>query len=963
MGRIDHHPVAVKEAVASADTGDVPLHRGRRPAAEPRPLRALLRRPLLVALSGVTTVALTVLGLAVLVVPVLGDRIATYDQMLRALQDGHIAMLNQETGLRGYLITREERFLQPYAAGAADLQEVDAQIEQWTGVDAELAGRLAELEAAHRRWTQEWVQPMLAGQPAVGDTAGLAELLRQDKALFDRYRAIEAQARTAVEERRAESTALQQLALSSGALVGVGTAAAVAAALRRAYRRLDAQVVPPTQEVRDALTALAAGDLTRRAGESGSAELRQIAADVNALGDALQDRDELVATRERDLVAARDQAERAGHAKTAFLATMSHEIRTPLNAVLGLTDLLLATGLTDEQRGHLETVAGSGDSLLSLINDVLDFSKIEAGELDLEAAPFDLVGVVYDVAQMLAPQATAAGLDLLVDVAGEGPWQVVGDGSRFRQVVTNLVGNAVKFTRAGQVVLRLSGTASGERLRCRLSVADTGIGIAPDQHHRLFRSFSQVDASVTRSYGGTGLGLAISQRIAQAMGGDIQVQSRVGVGSTFTVALDLPVAAAVPAGPSPDGLAGLRLLVVDDSPTNLRILEHQLARHGAACVLAASGPAALELLDQGTGVDAAVLDLHMPGMDGDVLAAVLRARPGTAHLPLVLLSSSTTLAPQRYADFDARLNKPVRPERLARTVRSVVVGGRTEGSAGRGERASSALPAAAGRSRPLRVLVAEDNAVNAQLIALYLRQLGHECTHVVDGEQAVDAVLRGSYDVVLMDAQMPVLGGVQATAAIRLLPLPAQPRVYAVTASVLAADRTAFLEAGADGFLTKPIRMATLRDALDEVALPPDAPLAAEPEPAAALDPATVEDLRDLGDDAFAHLYDRYLATLDDAVAAIVAAADRPSWSVDDEGSVPRLAHGLKGSSAALGATALAGVCHSLETVDPAALAVGDTLAVLDRERSRVRAAVTELLADVRAGGRDDAAGPPTIER
>ena len=586
MGRIDHHPVALKVSPLAADTGSVLPHRARRPGAEPLPLRVLLRRPLLVALSGVSVVALTLLGLAVLVVPVLGNRITTYDQMSRALQDSHVAMLNQETGLRGYLITREERFLQPYEAGVADLQEVDAEIASWTGVDAELAGRLAELTAAHQRWTQDWVRPMLAGQPAVGDAVALAELLRQDKALFDQYRAIEAQARAAVEERRAGAMALQQLALYAGALVGVGTAGAVAAVLRGAYRRLEAQVVPPTQEVRDALAALAAGDLTRRAGESGSAELRRIAADVNALGNALQERNELVAAREHDLVAARDEAERAGQAKTAFLATMSHEIRTPLNAVLGLTDLLLATDLTEEQRGHLETVAGSGDSLLSLINDILDFSKIEAGELDLEAAPFDLVGVVYDVAQLLAPTASGAGLDLLVDVAGDGPWQVVGDGSRFRQVVTNLVGNAVKFTSEGHVVLRLTGTAAEGRLQCRLSVVDTGIGISPDQRHRLFRSFSQVDASVTRSYGGTGLGLAISQRIARAMGGDIQVHSELGVGSTFTVALDLPLAPAVPDGPSADGLAGLRLLVVDDSPTNLRILEHQLARHGAECTLA-----------------------------------------------------------------------------------------------------------------------------------------------------------------------------------------------------------------------------------------------------------------------------------------------------------------------------------------------------------------------------------------
>jgi CheY-like chemotaxis protein len=299
-------------------------------------------------------------------------------------------------------------------------------------------------------------------------------------------------------------------------------------------------------------------------------------------------------------VAARDQAERAGHAKTAFLATMSHEIRTPLNAVLGLTDLLLATDLTDEQRGHLETVAGSGDSLLSLINDVLDFSKIEAGELDLEAAPFDLVGVVYDVAQMLAPQATGAGLDLLVDVVGDGPWQVVGDAARFRQVVTNLVGNAVKFTRAGQVVLR-SDRDGGGRAPAVLAVGrrhrDRHLARGAPPAVPLLQPGRRLGDPVLRRHGpGSGDQPAHHPRHGRGHPGAERARCRVDLHRGRRAAL-----AAVSDGPSAAGLAGLRVLVVDDSPTNLRILEHQLTGHGAACVLAGSGADALELLDRGPG--------------------------------------------------------------------------------------------------------------------------------------------------------------------------------------------------------------------------------------------------------------------------------------------------------------------------------------------------------------------------
>jgi signal transduction histidine kinase/CheY-like chemotaxis protein len=886
-----------------------------------------MRRPARVSLAALLLVTLTVVAVNVIVLAVLAPNSTRSVKMLTSLQQGSVAMLDQETALRGFLITRDERFLAPYRDGTTDVAQVNAQLVRLADGDLELTGWVAELRTAEDAWIDGWAEPTLRSQPSVDDQAALTASLLAGKDLFDRYRGVEAGVQQAVAERRAAASLHTRMVLGAGTVVGLLVAIAAAVGVRRVDRRVSAQIDPPFEVLSGQLSALAGGDLDRRVEPTGPVELRAMATDVNTLSAALRARGELVAAREEELVAARDDAERAGQAKTAFLATMSHEIRTPLNAVLGLSDLLLATNLTDLQRGHLETVSRSGDSLLTLINDVLDFSKIEAGELDLDEAPFDLEELVYEVAQLFAVEAAAKGIDLLVDIRAAEVRRTTGDGPRLRQVLMNLVSNAVKFTPRGHVVVRVTGEARDERMDVQIAVLDTGIGI-PDEHRdRLFRSFSQVDGSTTRVYGGTGLGLAISQRIAEAMGGEIVVDSEVAVGSTFTVAVPLRLLPLPDGGAPSVSLAGCRVLAVDDNPTNLDILEHQLTRAGATVVLAGSPGAAIELLSNGDRFDLCVTDQHMPGMSGDELAQWVRRTPAVAELPLVLLSSLTTVSAGTSGLFTARLHKPVHPDRLLAAVG--VASGPVHGAAGSG----------------LRVLVVEDHDVNAQLMELYLEQLGHSSERVADGRAGVDAVRAGTWDVVLMDAQMPVLGGADATAEIRALP-GHQPVVIAVTASVLASDRAAFQAAGADDFLTKPVRLAVLAEALGR--LSPGAPVAgAAPAPSGdVLDAEVVEELQDLGDVGFRQVYTRYVDNLDGWVADLVAASDPAHAAPAEEGAAGRLAHRLKGSSASLGATELAALCQRVEGVDALTGAErAELLAALRTESARVSTAVRALLA------------------
>ncbi len=549
--------------------------------------------------------------------------------------------------------------------------------------------------------------------------------------------------------------------------------------LRQAHAELETRVAARTAELANANAALQAEVQERKHAE---AESRQ----------------------------AKEDAEAATRAKSEFLANMSHEIRTPMNAVIGMTGLLLDTQLNDEQRDFVETVRGSSDSLLTIINDILDFSKIESGKLDLEHQPFSLTECVEEALDLLAVKAAEKGVDLAYLVDAETPRDLFGDVTRLRQILVNLLSNAVKFTPQGEVVVSVNARQLfNGQVKFQFAVRDTGIGIPKDRMNRLFRSFSQVDSSTTRHYGGTGLGLAISKRLSEMMGGAMWVESEAGQGSTFFFTIVAPAAPAQPRrhwNVTPAELRQKHVLIVDDNATNRQILTLQTASWGMRVVAVASGAEALEQLRGGAVFDLALLDYHMPEMDGVMLAREIRKV--TKTLPLVMLSSGiltnrhiTELHGDLFAKF---LAKPIKPSQLFDRLLELFSEQPIKPKV-----TVSPSTAKLAERLPLRLLLAEDNLVNQKVALRILEKLGYRADVAANGLETIAALERQRYDIVLMDVHMPELDGLEATRQI-CQRWSQRPFIIAMTANAMQGDREECLAAGMDDYVSKPVKIEEL---------------------------------------------------------------------------------------------------------------------------------------------------------
>jgi PAS domain S-box-containing protein len=977
------------------------------------------------------------------------------DQVLAASNGLERRVVDLETGLRGYLITRDEAFLAPYLMARDSMPVQVARLQTLTRVPAQ-AARARGLAAAIDSYMRVYASPLRAnglsmtpGDVVDATAAGKAKVddLRRRFASLDTAE----EALAAARRDRAAASALRASRIAAGSLA----LSALLLLLLAGYLRRG--VLRPVHGVADAASRLAGGQLDIRVPVAGRGEIAQLAGAFNSMADSLADRErELRVTNDRlagilehatvsisvkDLdgryvlvnrqwleITGKDEGESLGHtdlelfgaellapardsdaevlreggvyeferqvelrgtlrtyrivkfplkddageayalaamstdvteheraladaveasrSKSEFLANMSHELRTPLNGVIGMTELLLGTDLSAEQRGYARTAVSSGEALLGVISDILDLSKIEAGRLELDDHDFDLREAIEDTCEMLSPQAHGKGLELLAWIDDDVPSSVRGDRGRLRQVLTNLLSNAVKFTAHGEVSVRVRAQPHGTNgVDVRFEVTDSGIGIAPESLERVFEPFTQADSSTTRRYGGTGLGLAICRQLVTMMGGEMGASSEPGTGSVFHFTARLELApAAERATHRPGSLPpGLRALVVDDNATNRQIVEAYLVGVGVRVQQAASAAEALERMqtacDNGDPFELVVTDFHMPGLNGIELAHAVGRLPDLSVARLLMLTSSGDHRGEaREAGIQHTLTKPVRRERLLAAVADTMDADRdalTDRLAADVRTPRAEAPAAAAALPVLpgvdaRVLIADDNPVNRLVIEGMLAKRGVAADSAEDGRQALERLTHGAYAAVFMDCQMPELDGYAATAAIRAGETGDQHMtIVAMTAHAMAGDRERCLQAGMDDYLAKPLRPDELDRVLGRwLQLGPHAAATR-----ALVDEARLRTLRD----DYADIAGQLAALFAESTPALLDDITHAHAGGDDD-TLRRAAHKLKGSCSNMGATFMATLAGSIEDGDAADDAVEELRAAFAPTREALYA-------------------------